>query len=240
MQRMKRKDSIIHWSAIARRHPSAFLLVAQFISLILYAVFERNANGRVVLSTAGVLVLVLVVWVIRRSPRILWISWVVVVPVFVLSPLSVLFANPTLVIVSSVMEAALYFYATGSLIAYMMGDDRVTADELFAAAATFTLLAWGFAFLFLACQTWQPASFDLDIVAGNPLTFHELLYFSFNLLSATGLGDIAPRTPTARLLAMLEQFVGVAYIAVVVSRLIGLTIVRERQRYVAQKRRGRK
>lgn len=225
---------------LARRHPSALLLLAQFISLLLYSLFSQSTYLRVVLASFGVLVLVLVVWVIRRSASLRWVNIVFVLPVFVLSPLSVLFAEPLLVIVSSLLEAAVYFYATGSLIAYMMGDDRVTADELFAAAATFTLLAWGFAFLFLACQTWQPASFDLDIVAGNPLTFHELLYFSFNLLSATGLGDIAPRTPTARLLAMLEQFVGVAYIAVVVSRLIGLTIVRERQRYVAQKRRGRK
>jgi hypothetical protein len=33
----------------------------------------------------------------------------------------------------------------------------------------------------------------------------------------------------ARVLVMFEQFAGVAYIAVVVSRLIGLTILRERR-----------
>jgi hypothetical protein len=52
----------------------------------------------------------------------------------------------------------------------------------------------------------------------------ELLFLSFTNLSATGLGDVMPVSTTARVLAMLEQFTGVGYVAVVVSRLIGLTI----------------
>ena len=48
----------------------------------------------------------------------------------------------------------------------------------------------------------------------------------FTNLSAVGLGDVIPLSPTARVLVMLEQFAGVGYVAVVVSRLIGLTISR--------------
>jgi hypothetical protein len=47
---------------------------------------------------------------------------------------------------------------------------------------------------------------------------------SFTNLSATGLGDILPITPLARVLVMLEQFSGVGYVAVVVSRLIGMSL----------------
>jgi hypothetical protein len=53
---------------------------------------------------------------------------------------------------------------------------------------------------------------------------------SFASLTATGLGDILPITPLARVLVMLEQFAGIGYIAVVVSRLIGMTIVKQRGR----------
>jgi hypothetical protein len=103
----------------------------------------------------------------------------------------------------------------------------VTTDELFAAGATFTLLAWGFAYVYLVCQTWYPASFAGAARPGEPRTFIELLFLSFTNLSAAGLGDVLPITSLARVLVMLEQFAGVAYIAVVVSRLIGLTIVRQ-------------
>ena len=39
------------------------------------------------------------------------------------------------------LEALFYFYAVGGLISYRFADRRATTDELFAARATFTLLA---------------------------------------------------------------------------------------------------
>jgi hypothetical protein len=56
----------------------------------------------------------------------------------------------------------------------------------------------------------------------------ELLFMSFSILSGVGLSDIIPATPPARALVMLEMFAGVMYIAIVVSRLIGLLALRGR------------
>ena len=182
------------WRAIARRHPSAFLLAAQLVSLVLYAVLDGSPNARVLLNAFGVVILALVVWVIGRSATIRWVTWLLVAPAFVLSLLSVLFTDPALLMWSSLLEAAVYFYAAGGLIAYMMGDMRVTSDELFAAGATFTLLAWGFAHSYVVCQAWLPGSFVGAAGPGQPLTFLELLSLSFTNLSATGLSDILPVT----------------------------------------------
>lgn len=214
-----------HPRSLLRYHPSAFLLAAQLVSLVLYALYDDIPGGRALLSAVGVLVLALAVWVVNRSPAVRWIAWVLVAPAFLLSLLSAVLPDPALVMGSALIEATLYFYAAGALIAYMMEDHRVTTDELFAAGATFTLIAWAFAYLYLACQIAWPGSFAGATHPGEPRTFLELLFLSFTTLSATGLGDVLPLTPIARVLVMLEQFAGVAYIAVVVSRLIGLTIV---------------
>jgi len=213
---------------VAARHPSAFLLAAQLVSLVLYAALDKIACGGALLGAFGVIVLALTVWVINRSPAISWIAWVLVLPAFVLSLLSSYYSNATLLFWSSLFEAALYFYGAGSIIAYMMKDYRVTIDELFAAGATFTLIAWGFCYLYLACQIWIPQSFIGGTNPGQPRSFLELLFLSFTNLSATGSGDVMAMGSAARVLVMLEQFAGVAYIAVVVSRLIGMTIVRHR------------
>ena len=69
---------------------------------------------------------------------------------------------------SALLEAALYFYAAGSLISYMLHDHRVTGDELFAAGATFTLLAWGFAYAYFVCQAWYPGSFTGAVEPERP------------------------------------------------------------------------
>lgn len=226
----KQVHALMHWRASTRYPPSAFLLAAQLISLMLYAAVDTNISWRALLGAFGVLILALVVWVINRNAMMPWISWLLVAPAFVLSLASSLYQNQTLLMWSSILESILYFYAAGSLIVYMMEDYRVTIDELFAAGATFTLLAWGFAYIYLACQIWLPGSFVGLNFPGEPRTFVELLSLSFANLSATGLGDILPITSAARVLVMLEQFAGVAYIAVVVSRLIGMTITLQKDK----------
>lgn len=208
----------------SEHHPSAFLLAAQLLFLILYAVFDGLHSQRAMISAFGTLILILVVWVVNRSPAQNWIAWVLATPAIILTLLSAFIADPNLVVWSSLLEASLYFYAAASLIAYMMGDYRVTADELFAAGAAFTLLAWGFAYAYLVCQILSPGSIISAIEPDRPRTFVELLFLSFTNLSATGLGDVMPVSTTARVLVMLEQFTGIGYVAVVVSRLIGLTI----------------
>ncbi|MBF6024205.1 ion channel [Lysobacter niastensis] len=223
---VEQRNASQHWRIRARRHPSAFLLAAQLLSLLIYPLFDDLTAGRVVFGAFGVLVLALAVWVVNRSPAINWIAWALAAPAFVLSLLSVAIESEPLLVASSALEALLYFYAAGSLIAYMMSDHRVTTDELFAAGATFTLLAWGFAYAFLVCQAWYPGSFTGAVEPERPRAWLELLFLSFTNLSAVGLGDVIPLGSTARVLVMLEQFAGVGYVAVVVSRLIGLTMLR--------------
>ncbi|MBN2045726.1 MAG: hypothetical protein JW757_11940 [Anaerolineales bacterium] len=210
--------------ALARHHPSAFLLAAQLISLVLYALLEGSTSGRAVISAFGGLVLALVIWVVTRSPAVNWVAWVLAIPAFTLSLASALTDLPMLVVAAALLEAALYFYTVASLIAYMMADSRVTTDELYAAASTFTLLAWGFAFLYQACQAVFPGSFVGGLHPDQAHTFLELLFVSFTNITATGFGDIMAVSSPARILVILEQFTGVAYVTMVISRLIGMTI----------------
>ena len=58
----------------------------------------------------------------------------------------------------------------------------------------------------------------------------ELLFLSFTTLSGVGLGDIVPLQPMARALVMIEEFSGVMYLAVVVSRLIALSVMTRKAR----------
>lgn len=212
-------------------HPSAFLLAMQALQLFLYAAFADIYSGRALISVFGMLVLVLVVWVINHSPAVGWLAWSLTIPTFILVLLSVLIVDDTLLAWSSLLEGLLYFYAAGSLIAYMLGDNQVTVDELFAAGATFTLFAWGFAYLFLTIETWYPGSFHHVLVAGEALTFIDLLFMSFTTLSSGSLSDLLPATTLAKVLLMMEQFVGVGFVAVVVSRLVGLTIQKQIHRH---------
>lgn len=145
-------------------------------------------------------------------------------PVVGLSILTAVAPRSDLVVWTAALEAVFYFYATGSLIAYMLQDWVATTDELFAAGATFTLLAWAFAYVYVVCQALIPGSFAAGGEGAAMRTWMEQLYLSVAVLSSVGLSDIAPATPMARGIVMLESFVGVMYITLVVSRLISISV----------------
>ena len=77
-------------------------------------------------------------------------------------------------------------------------------------------------------QAIAPDSFTAATNAGDDRTWVELLFLSFTTLSSTGLSDVVPIRPFARSLVMLEELGGLAYVAMLVSRLVGLTVLRRR------------
>ena len=108
----------------------------------------------------------------------------------------------------------------------MLQDHEITRDELFAVGATFTLVAWAFAYSFTVCQAIEPRSFIAAIDPNADRSWMELLFLSFTTLSSTGLSDVTPVKPFARSIVMIEQLAGLAYVAMVVSRLVGLMVMR--------------
>ena len=208
-----------------KREPSAVLLVVQLSGVLLYPLMEGSA-GRALFSLFGIIVLGLVVLAVRATPAFTWFAVILGVPATVLLVIQAVTNSDALLPYSSALEAILYFYAAGALIAYMLADHEITRDELFAIGATFTLVAWGFAYVYVVCQAIEPGSFIAAIEPAADRTWMELLFLSFTTLSSTGLSDVVPVQAFARGLVMIEQLAGVAYIAVVVSRLVALTIPR--------------
>ena len=206
------------------RHPSAVLLLVQLMGMLLYPFIESTHAGLVAFNAFGILVLIFTVRMVIRTPGLTWISASLAVPIIAMLILQSVFDMRYLLPWSSALEAVFYFYAAYSLISYMMEDFLATTDELFAAGATFTLLAWGFTHVFILIQALQPGTFAAAVNAADARTWSELNYLSFALLSSTGIGDVIPLTPHARAVASIEMFCGLIYLAGVVARLIGLTM----------------
>jgi ion channel len=211
-----------------RREPSAILLAAQLAGILLYPFMETSDAGRALFSLFGILVLGLVLLAVRGSPAHTWVAVTLGVPATCLLLIQAVTGDDELLPYSSAFEAVLYFYAAGALIAYMLADHEITRDELFAVGATFTLVAWGFAYAFTVCQAIEPGSFTAAVDPSGDRSWMELLFLSFTTLTSTGLSDVVPVKPFARGLVMVEQIAGVTYIAMLVSRLVALTVLGRR------------
>lgn len=214
----------------ARRQPSAILLAVQLLGVLIYPYLGESRTGTSAVSLFGLLVLVLAVWSVETTAWTVWVSIVLGIPAVIFTGCQVASDAPVWHAWGSAFEAAFYFYAAGSLISYMLADRTITRDELFAVGATFTLLAWAFAHLYVVTQVIWPGSFVAAVNSGAPRTWMELLFLSFTTLSSTGLSDVVPVRPHARSFVMIEQIAGLAYVAMIVSWIVGLTVSRARSR----------
>lgn len=215
------------WISLTRQHPSAVLLFVQLLGIVVYPFLGDQPVGRAAFSTFALVVLVIAVMAIRMTPALSWVAATIGVPVMVLTILEASMPdNEGVALWSAVLHAVFYFYTAYALIRYMFSDDVVTTDEVFATGATFTVVAWAFAYVYTATQLIWPDSFSAAIDSEAARNWTELLFLSVTTLTSTGLSDIMPVRPQARSFVMLEQIAGMLYLALVVARVIALLSAR--------------
>jgi hypothetical protein len=210
---------------VLRRHPSGLLLGGQLLAVIAYPFIGSSIPGRAALGAMGTILVLVALYAVRKTPALAWVALILGAPAVLFNALEVILPDSDVVLLcSALLHAPFYFYVSYGMIRYLFHDDRVTRDELYATGAAFTVVAWGFTYLHLAVQVIWPQSY------GAERSFFELLYLSFTTLTSVGLSDIVPELPHARSLVILEQVAGVLYVALVVARLVGLTVSRAANR----------
>jgi len=209
-----------------RALPSAVLLGVQLLGILVYPFTTESSAGRTFFSLFQLVVLGLAVAAVRLTPALTWVSVCIGSPAVILTILTAAVpGNDPLALASDVTHALFYFYTAYALIRYMFADTYVSRDELFATGACFTVVAWGFAYAYDIVQLiWGTGQFASG--QHGELRWVELLFLSFTTMTNTGLSDIAPGGGHARSVMMLEQLAGLNYVALVVARLMGLTLAR--------------
>lgn len=202
-------------------YPNALLLGAQLLGIVVYP-FTDTDIGESAFSLFQLLVLVLAVGAVRLTPALSWISVGIGVPAAVFTVLTVIDPGSTWIsLVSNTTHAAFYFYLAYALLRYMFADQRVTTDEIYATGSCFTVVAWGFAFLYGAVQdAWGAGQFAH--AGSGALDWMQMLFLSFTTMTSTGLSDISPAGAHARSIVMIEQLAGMFYVALVVARVMAL------------------
>ena len=211
---------------LLRRNPSAVLLAAQLLSILAYPFLDGTTAGRAVIGVFGLVVVLAAMWAVRATPALTWVALLLGGPATVLGVLEAVDpGSHPIVLTSALFHAPFYFYISYAMVRYVFSDDRVTSDEIFATAAAFTVVAWGFTYVYAGAQVLWPGSFTGTGGPGDRSWF-ELLFLSLTTLTSTGLSDVTPVLGHARSLSMVEQVTGVFYIAFVVARMVALTVAR--------------
>jgi hypothetical protein len=208
-------------------HPSALLLAAQLLHVVAWPFLEDSPWGRAGIGVIGMVAVGAAVLAVRRTSRVNSVMLFLGAPAMVFTLWEALDPDRDWVVLTSgLLHCPFYLYVSYAMLRYLFHDDEVTRDEYYATGAAFTVVAWAFAYAFSVVQVVWPASFSSP--GGFDQSWFELLYLSFSTLTSVGLSDIVAVGSEARSVLMLEMMAGVFYIAMVVSRMVGLTMMRRR------------
>jgi hypothetical protein len=210
--------------------PNAWLLLALVALVAIFPFLESSREGRAAIAVFDLLILGLALRAARATGPEARLGYVLALPAVALHIAASLASSDALYMASFATQAIFHAFVVACLLRYMLRDEVMTLDELFAAAGLYVLLAFVFAYLYALLERYLPGSFLIN-PAVNPdgfVSWWELLYFSFTCLTSVGFGDITPATDHARSLVMIEQMMGVLYLALVISRLVTLQAARAR------------
>jgi hypothetical protein len=203
--------------------PNAWLLFALLLQVVSYPFFDHYRAGRAAIAVFDLAILVLALRASRASGNESRLGYVLLLPAMVLQTAGALGEDGSLFYGASLVAQALFHaFVVFCLLRYMLSDEIMTRDELFAAAGLYVLMAFVFAYLYALIELLVPQAFVINAAndADGLTGWWDLLYFSFTCLTSVGFGEITPANDHARSLVMIQQMIGVLYFALVVSRLV--------------------
>jgi len=120
----------------------------------------------------------------------------------------------TLVIADAVLSAIAMGTFAG-LVLYDVFRNDPGPDRLIDVILAYLLVGATYAFIYEALNVAAPGSIAME---GREATPAEYVYFSLTTMTSVGYGDVLPRTPVARAIAMAQALTGQLYVAVLIAR----------------------
>jgi hypothetical protein len=207
--------------ALTVRQRCFYLFCALVLLLVAVPLYEESATGRIALNVMSLLILLSGASAIGRGGGSFVISLLLAAPAAVFQVLSYTSDDHSYLILSQAFAAAFYFITVTYLLLYALRREVLTMDKLYGAAAGYLMMGMMWAYCYNLLLWFHPGALAMN---GEPLIATEpstLLYFSFVTLTATGMSDILPVAPFARILCVFEMVTGVLFIAVLIARLAG-------------------
>jgi Ion channel len=204
--------------------PNVRLLLALVLLILLYPFLEHFQSGRVAVVIFDWAILVLALRSASATGVETRFGYALLIPTIGLQISAALTGTGWIYVSTLLFQAALHTFVIISLFRYVLRDEVMTLDELFAAASLYAMLAFVFAYLYSMIEFLSPGAFFIN-PSNNPdnvLSWFEMLYFSFTCLTSVGFGEMTPVSDHARSWVMLQQIMGVLYLAIVISRLISM------------------
>jgi hypothetical protein len=205
------------------RHRFFLLFVFLLATLILFPYAEASHFGSYAFRVIGSFAIVTSVYAANLHRSLLILAIVLAIPALAerivlpkVNSQSFFIFNIILTLVFDVVIVVVIFR-------HVLAAEQPTSETIFGALCLYLLVGFSFASVYGLVAAFQPNAFYLD-----PLTnFHKVpdrfdfIYYSFCTMTSLGAAGITAVSPQARAFSILEAILGVLYLAVLITGLIG-------------------
>jgi hypothetical protein len=211
----------------------ALLLVALLLFLLLYPLFLSSEPGMLVLNIFMSLLMITALRAIGRERKIFKAAILSFIASILASIVLFIWPSHFLAILSIALQMLFFIIVSLGLQHHLYRSEKITTEHLACALCIYLFIGIIGALAYFLVELWGPGSFAIASMDGSKVhswqagshLHHALLYYSFMTMATVGYGDIAPVTPFARSLAMLEVIIAQFYLAVLIGRLVGSYII---------------
>jgi len=196
-----------------------FILLLALIAIVPFV--PTTTLGRLVVGGINAFLVIATVAAVGRTLLSFVIALLLAVPALGFHYLNVLSGDPGAMVTSWIFTLALYVATVSYLLRYVFQPEVMTSDKLYGAAAAYLMLGVIWAYVYVLLDHRFPGSFAVGGQA-SPLALVDALYFSYTVLTSTGFGDVVPLTRQARAICVVEQLIGVLFLAILIARLAGV------------------
>lgn len=206
------------------RQPSVVLLAVLALTLVLYPFADETRSVRALAQILDIAVVLSAMRMLRVHSLWLRSGWLISLPLVALQLAHLIWPHPGWLQTGMLMLQVLFHgYAVLLLLGYVLRDEVVTLDELYALGCIYILMALWWASAYAILIQFDPGAIYIN-PSNDPdgrVGWSDLVYYSMTTLTSTGYGEITPVAPAARALAQLQQVVGVLFVAILIARLTG-------------------
>jgi len=209
-----------------------FLLITLLCYLLAWPFLQPFVHFRLLLSLTLTFVLISAVYAVSESKKTTVIASVLAVVWGALQWATNITQGPALEVADSIIAIVFLGYIIYNALHFFGHGKKVDFNIVIASVVVYLLMALAWAEAYNLIEITAPGSFNFAVVLSKT-GGARFIYFSFVTITTLGYGDIIPATNLARVVSMLEAFVGQVYLVVLVARLVGMYIaqsLREPQR----------
>ncbi len=206
------------------KHRIVLLLAAILIMIVgspfLYDIFHYRFIPDLFIT----MIFVFAIYAISHKKRFIYIALSLAIPMFAGIWSSHLYQTLKPLAVGHLFGVLFIGFVISLLIKFIFREKQITTELIYAAVVVYLLMAMMWSFAYSILDYFYPGSFS--VAEGSTRDSFQYLYFSFVTITTLGYGDVAPLTPKASSLAILEAVTGQIYLVVVVAWLVGMHVSR--------------